>query len=94
MVIGCQKSKVENQITVADVTQKSDTVKNFSPIIQKMIGLAKAKNDESVTLLLDKQDYYFHPEGAFVEELYISNHDQDNPKKSGVFLRKYAKCNH
>ncbi|WP_455708871.1 alpha-1,3-galactosidase-related protein [Capnocytophaga canimorsus] len=86
LVIGCQKSKVENQITVADVTQKSDTVKNFSPIIQKMIGLAKAKNDQSVSLLLDKQDYYFHPEGAFVEELYISNHDQDNPKKVAFFL--------
>ena len=30
--------------------------------------------------------YDFHEKGAAVREYYISNHDQDNPKKVGIAL--------
>lgn len=37
-------------------------------------------------LLLEGGDYDFYPDSANVREYYISNHDQDNPKKVAIVL--------
>lgn len=57
---------------------------NFSPMIKQQIeGLQKKTSKE---IKLPKGVYHFYPEGSFQKELYISNHDQDNPKQVAFFL--------
>ena len=53
-------------------------------------ALAKIKKEvkegETVTLRFQSGTYHFYPEGAAERTYYISNHDQDNPKKVGLAL--------
>lgn len=65
-----------------------NTNENISPLIQKAIETikAEAKPEDNITLQFSKGRYDFHPEGASTREYYISNHDQDNPKKVGIAL--------
>lgn len=56
---------------------------NMSARMEK--ALAKIKNEvkdgETVTLRFQSGTYHFYPDGAAERTYYISNHDQDNPKK-------------
>ena len=67
---------------------KPDSHKNASPILQKALSKIKAewKEGETVILRFPEGRYDFHEKGAFIREYYISNHDQDNPKKVGIAL--------
>ena len=67
---------------------KPDSKKNASPIVQKALVKIKAECREGDRILLrfPKGRYHFHEAGAAVREYYISNHDQDNPKKVGIAL--------
>lgn len=67
---------------------KADSKKNASPVLQKALAKIKAecKEGEEVVLRFGEGRYYFHEKGAAVREYYISNHDQDNPKKVGLAL--------
>lgn len=67
---------------------KPDTRKNASPVLQKALSKIKAecKDGEAVILRFSEGRYDFHEKGAAVREYYISNHDQDNPKKVGIAL--------
>ncbi len=64
------------------------TGEDQSARIQKMLNCIKAevKKNDKVTIRFAKGRYDFHPEQAVSRELYISNHDQDNPKRIGIFL--------
>lgn len=66
------------------------TNQNISPLVQKAIETikAEAKPNDNITLLFAKGRYDFHEEGAFIREYYISNHDQDNPKKVGIAIEQ------
>lgn len=67
---------------------KPNTHKNASPVLQKALSKIKAecKDGEAVILRFPEGRYDFHEKGAAVREYYISNHDQDNPKKVGIAL--------
>ena len=41
---------------------------------------------EPAVLLFEGGEYDFYPDSANVREYYISNHDQDNPKKVAIVL--------
>lgn len=76
---------------VYDITQfgaKPGSKKNASPAVQKALAKIKAecKEGDNITLRFPKGRYHFHEAGAAVREYYISNHDQDNPKKVGIAL--------
>ena len=43
-------------------------------------------NGSPAVLLFEGGDYDFYPDSANVREYYISNHDQDNPKKVAIVL--------
>ena len=43
-------------------------------------------NGEPAVLLFEGGEYDFYPDSANVREYYISNHDQDNPKKVAIVL--------
>ena len=59
---------------------------NYSPIIKNRIEKVKNLQSSGEIISLEKGVYHFHTEGCFEKELYISNHDQDNPKKVGFYL--------
>lgn len=83
--IGAQTVKVYD---VADFGLKPDGRKNASTVwakIQRRIT-AECGRDDSIVVRFHAGTYHFHEKGAAVREYYISNHDQDNPKKVGMAL--------
>ncbi|WP_455591450.1 right-handed parallel beta-helix repeat-containing protein [Bacteroides sp.] len=76
---------------VYDISQfglKANSKKNASPVMQKALAKIKSeyKDGDHIVLRFPKGRYHFHEAGAAVREYYISNHDQDNPKKVGIAL--------
>lgn len=67
---------------------KANSKKNASPVVQKALAKIKSeyKEGDHIVLRFPKGRYHFHEAGAAVREYYISNHDQDNPKKVGIAL--------
>lgn len=67
---------------------KPNTNKNASPVLQKALQKIKAeyKEGDSIVIRFAEGDYNFYEKGAAIREYYISNHDQDNPKKVGIAL--------
>lgn len=67
---------------------KPDTKKNASPVLQKALQKikAEAKEGDSIVIRFSNGQYNFYEKGSAVREYYISNHDQDNPKKVGIAL--------
>lgn len=67
---------------------KANTNKNASPVLQKALQKIKAeyKEGDSIVIRFAEGHYNFYEKGAAIREYYISNHDQDNPKKVGIAL--------
>ena len=61
---------------------------NMSARMGKVLAKIKqeVKEGEAVTLRFQNGTYHFYPEGAAERTYYISNHDQNNPKKVGLAL--------
>ena len=47
---------------------------------------AECKDGVKAALVVDCGDYDFYPDSALVREYYVSNHDQDNPKRVAIAL--------
>lgn len=64
--------------------KKSD----MSPRMQKALDkiMKEARNGEAQILRFQPGTYHFYPQKAAERTYYISNHDQDNPKKVGIAL--------
>lgn len=63
--------------TGEDITQK----------LAEVIEVIKSEREGlPTTLIFDEGDYDFYPHSAIEREYYISNHDQDNPKKVAMAL--------
>lgn len=69
---------------------KANTNKNASPVLQKALQKIKAnyKEGDSIVIRFAEGQYNFYEKGAAIREYYISNHDQDNPKKVGIALEE------
>lgn len=67
---------------------KPNTNKNASLVLQKVLQKIKAeyKEGDSIVIRFAEGHYNFYEKGAAIREYYISNHDQDNPKKVGIAL--------
>ena len=80
-------SAKHHQISVKDFGLTPES-KNASAHIVDIIASIKniAKKGDKVTLSFPKGVYNFHEEGSFERVYYISNHDQDNPKKVGIAI--------
>ena len=73
--------------TTIPVALKPDTKENSSPAVVKFIEqLQSRKTATPITVKFPKGRYDFYEDGAFVREYYISNHDQDNPKRVAFAL--------
>lgn len=91
LLLSLSVSDVCAQGRVYDISQfglKANSKKNASPVVRKAIAKIKAecRNGEEVVLRFPDGRYNFHENGSDVREYYISNHDQDNPKKVGIAL--------
>ena len=91
LLLSLSVSDVCAQERVYDISQfglKANSKKNASPVVRKAIAKIKAecRDGEKVILRFPAGRYNFHEAGSTVREYYISNHDQDNPKKVGIAL--------
>lgn len=70
---------------------KPNTGQNITPLLGKLLKEIKAKttDHDAIVIQFQKGKYQFYPEGAVKRELYISNHDQVNPKTIGIELDKF-----
>lgn len=83
--IGC--SEQHSTVSFTDFGGKPGSRENASVAVQKLIlSLHEVADKEHVTVVFPKGTYHFYEDSAFVREYYISNHDQDNPKKVGFAL--------
>lgn len=73
---------------LSDYGLKPDSKKNASPIMQKIITRIQSEcgREDSIIIQLEKGRYDFHEKGASLREYYISNHDQEQPKRVGIAL--------
>lgn len=72
-------------INMADYGVKPDRKENVAAKIDKALTkIKKEHGNDMVTIVFAKGRYDFHEKGAVSRELFISNHDQDNPKSIGL----------
>lgn len=73
---------------VSDFGLKANRLKDASDVLQKVLKKIKAECGEgdSVVIRFHQGIYNFYEKGAAVREYYISNRDQDNPKRVGIAL--------
>ncbi len=88
-VVGCTNSSATLSFT--DFGAEPDTRENASISAKRLISRLQEKTDTNhVTVTFPKGTYHFYEDSAFVREYYISNHDQDNPKKVGFALENLS----
>ncbi len=78
-IAGCNVKKKHS-------TRKTEQTENYSPVIKKQIEQLHNEQKMIKEIKLKKNVYHFFPDGSFEKELYISNHDQDNPKKVAFYF--------
>lgn len=83
--LGCKNSK--EFISFSDFGVNPDNKQNASVAAIKLVEKLQSRKDTAhITVTFPKGRYDFYPDSAFTREYYISNHDQDNPKKVGFAL--------
>lgn len=97
MLLFCLTSQVKPQdIKVYEASKYGllpDSKKNASPLVEKMLRKIKTecKEGDSIVIRFGKGRYDFYEKGSAVREYYISNHDQEQPKKVGIALEDMKK---
>ena len=84
----CHGLCAQQVIPVSRYGIRPDTRTDMSPRIQKMLKDLRKRTaqGEEVVLQFAPGRYDFHPDRAAERTYYISNHDQDNPKRVGIPL--------
>lgn len=97
MLLFCLTLQVSSQdIKVYEASKYGllpDSKKNASPLVEKMLRKIKAecKEGDSIVIRFGKGRYDFYEKGSAVRGYYISNHDQEQPKKVGIALEDMKK---
>ena len=63
--------------------------RSYTSVFNKALNKAlesRTNAEEEIVIDVPKGQYDFHPDKSVVRMLYISNHDQDNPKHVGIAL--------
>lgn len=77
-------------INIADYGVKPGRKENIAGKLSKALDKIKAEHGGGeVTIVFAPGRYDFHEKGAVKRELYISNHDQDNPKSIGLYIENW-----
>lgn len=86
-LINLSCSQLPKSISFSDFGIKPNTHENASLAAKKLIEQLHERTDIAhITVTFPKGEYHFYEDSAFTREYYISNHDQDNPKKVGFAL--------
>ena len=73
--------------SIEDYGINPNTRENVSAAAYRLINDLQNMTDTAhIKVIFPKGTYHFYEDSAFVREYYISNHDQDNPKKVGLAL--------
>lgn len=69
---------------------KPDRVTNSTPLVNKILSEIpnNLNGKDTVTVRFAPGKYNFHPDKSTERTLYISNHDQTNPKQIGLLLEQ------
>ena len=82
--VSCSNEKVYH---ASDFGIIPNTGEDMTQEIAKAIETIKSERaGEPAVLLFEAGEYDFYPDSANVREYYVSNHDQDNPKRVAVVL--------
>ena len=82
--VSCSNEKVYH---ASDFGIIPNTGEDMTQEIVKAIETIKSERaGEPAVLLFETGEYDFYPDSANVREYYVSNHDQDNPKRVAVVL--------
>lgn len=75
-------------IHLANLGLRPDKKANATETVSRYLEKACNNSNPSDTLILifPKGEYHFHPSEKHERRLFISNHDQDNPKSLGILL--------
>lgn len=81
-------AEAQQTIDVSRYGIRPNTGKDMTPCIQKMLKKVAPLSGQGEELILRFAPgrYDFHPDKAATRTYYISNHDQDNPKRVGIPL--------
>lgn len=83
-LVSCSNEKVYH---ASDFGIIPNTGEDMTQEIVKAIETIKSERaGEPAVLLFESGEYDFYPDSANVREYYVSNHDQDNPKRVAVVL--------
>lgn len=83
----CGEKEVEKIYYARDFGVVPGTGEDMTEELAKAVETIKAECDgKPAVLVLECGEYDFYPDSANVREYYISNHDQDNPKRVAVAL--------
>lgn len=84
-LIGCSQSGVVTY-NLADYGVSASSCDNTERLSYVIDSLVAVQNGDPMVLNLEKGVYNFHPSEKLQRELYISNHDQVNPKNCAVII--------
>lgn len=86
LLAGC---KTANVVYLKDFGAMPDSRQNTAVAAAKLVQFLQSHKDAGpLTVHVPKGVYHFYETDALVREYYISNHDQDNPKKVGIELKQ------
>ena len=84
LFVSCNSEKVYRASSFGIVP---NTGVDMTKAVAQAIETIKAERcGKAAVLLFDAGEYDFYPDSANVREYYISNHDQDNPKRVAIAL--------
>lgn len=85
LLLGC--TRPSNTLSFDEFGIAANTGEDASIAASKLVDHLTAREDSThLTVVFPPGRYDFYPENAEEREYYISNHDQDNPKKVGFAL--------
>ncbi len=84
----CMGCKVNKHVSFKDFGAKPGERTNASVAAARLTHFLKNRKDTThITITIPKGTYHFYDYQGAEREYYISNHDQDNPKKVGIELK-------
>ena len=92
LLLSFRCGKRENRISFSDFGALPNVSKDAASAAVKLMKRLQVRTDTGrVTVTFPKGRYDFYPDSAFTREYYISNHDQDQPKRVGFALEGLKK---
>ena len=86
------RAKAQQVVRMERLGVKPNTRQDNTPMVQRTLERLKQKalQGKETVLSFPKGVYHFYPERATKRTYFISNHDQENPKRVGIVLENWS----